>query len=281
MNTEYDGIIELMKLNNTLGNLFLIDLRDSDLPKTIVSLNIFDEDIEDSIGQVKEFFKENFQNLKKRVNFIDMTIDEFKTQEKQVVSKKKNYYNIPVYIDRFTDTSYVFSYKEEDEQFFVEGITIAADNISPLKSSYGHELTHVLTRRNQNIFNNYFDLEFLSIFIEKILIKEDSEEFKINEFNRLSLIKIHNEMGFDDYKDVVEFQKYYTSILKANYLYYLYRNMNIEQKIKLFKNLTKIFNGQITMDKFLKIYNIDLNELKIFEIFHESIQNSYEYSKTL
>lgn len=286
MSAAFKSKEELEKLNSSMSLLFLEELTTSDLPNKNIYQTVNIKNVKTEVYETEEFFKEKFNELKTEIYFLNLNIDLFLYLKNKKINideylQQINCFDITVKINKNKNHSYIYTSYYNKLPTFVEGIIIGNKNISSFKSSYSHELTHVLLNKNIHVIDNQFDVEFISTFIEKIVLKNDSNEFKINEFNRLNDIKICKELGFDNITEIIKFQKYYISLLKANYLYFLYRNMNKNQQNILFKNITKIYNGQMLLSDFNNIYNINIFNKELFKASTQAINNSSTYYKNL
>ena len=131
--------------------------------------------------------------------------------------------------------------------------------ISP--ATYIHELTHSQLESQKGIVSDYHDKEVLSIFMEKVVAKEqDPKAFAISDRMRLRALlenMILWYMNKDTHKMIaVDQETYVISILKAYNLYDLYNTSSDSIKKEILINIQKIFNGELTLDDFLRKYHI-------------------------
>lgn len=153
-------------------------------------------------------------------------------------------------------------------------------NFSCIKSLYAHEITHFLVNRNRGSVLETINSEFLSLFIEKLNIKEDSIDYAGGEHNRWLNIK-YDDVIFLSPELQLDIKTYYNSLVKANYLYYLYRNMKPYEKVKLFNNIKLIFEGKLTVEDFCCLYNINFRNNKMIEVSSASIDSAVKFKRTL
>lgn len=236
------------------------------IPNEYIGICVCDEEIEIFEDLVKEFFKRNFRGLNQNTLHIEEDIyfdieeniqNTNLTNEQYFEKIRKNLrqvnsYDIPISLTYDEFDSYIMENHLYNNVYFIGDIVLSIVNIGNISSMYAHELSHVFTQKNQKyIFSSMLDNEVLSIFIEKLMYGGENIEYKINELNRWIGIKGANLDCSDDV-DISLIHTYYNSLLKANYLYYLYRNMNEYQKSKLFKNIKLIFEGQRKRVNFLR-----------------------------
>lgn len=161
-------------------------------------------------------------------------------------------------------------------------IVLAGNIDSTEVGTYLHEITHALTNRSKNIVKNFYDSEFLSIFMELLMTKEfESEsELKRIQMNRwislrdsLYYISI-NKPGFEDPK------KYYRGFIMALSLLDLYTNMFDDEKTSLLNNLRKVINGILPLTTFLANYEIEFSNEESTNTASKSLILAEEYARS-
>lgn len=139
--------------------------------------------------------------------------------------------------------------------------------------TYTHEITHVLLDRHKSVVGNYYNDEFLSIFMEKVAVDQvdkSPEKFlvKCSEVHRLADVKkLLGELdtykeGSADYKDAL---KYIQSSLYAGILFDRYSKANEEQKQIILEQIKSVLNGKTKLNDFMKNQQLSLEGEEVFE----------------
>lgn len=146
-----------------------------------------------------------------------------------------------------------------------EEITLG-DNITDLSSAtYIHELTHTQLESVRGSFKNYHHKELISILLEKIAayeleksgkLLEKSEQMRFRDL--LEHIATLNDSSSYSRTDLVEASVYVTSILKAQNLFDKYLESNEEEKQKMIAKIQNIWDGILTVEELLDIYDVTL-----------------------
>ncbi|MFI3260464.1 MAG: hypothetical protein R3Y13_01975 [bacterium] len=159
-----------------------------------------------------------------------------------------------------------------DKPHLVGPINLSLINEMTLKSSYTHECTHALLEREPGSYRDLYDREFLSIFLEKAVLKKDSVDFKLTELNRWISIRTTD---FENINQINNYSvMYYNSTVKAIYLYYLYRNMSSFEKQVLMRLIKEILEGRATINMLYNRYNINWDNDDLYNVAIESMKNA-------
>lgn len=139
--------------------------------------------------------------------------------------------------------------------------------------TYGHEITHMLLDRHKGIIGNYYNDEFLSIFMEKVCIDSvdsSSDKFfvKCAEVYRLAHLK--QKLGeLENYKedtsDYKECIKYIQGALYAGILFDRYSKSDNNQKQEILEQVKSVFNGITKLDDFIKNQQLSLENDDVFK----------------
>lgn len=261
LNNEYTR--DIIKRKNELQ-----DTKYSINSKSIIKAN---EDVTSLKNNMNEFFLEKFPDLNTDVYHIDYTKH---SHDDKYYINLKNMFDINIFFSEIAFHSSIEFDTLNGQNYFIDDIILPKLSCTNTFAIYAHELVHLLTLRNQYAFPNELDKEMLSIFIEKINIKEDSFEYHLNEFIRWSSLNLGKDNVNFDESTLIKAYMYYNSFIKANYLYHLYRNMNYCQRTILFEAINFVFQGILNMDQFCFMYDIDLNNKNIYDISIDSINNA-------
>ena len=164
---------------------------------------------------------------------------------------------------------------------YAESIVIGNNKSLLSVGTYMHEITHLLVDRHKGVVKNYFNDEFLTIFMEKAIVdyydKTNNKKFiKASEIQRLSYVKylIDNlekeETKFDCYK-------YTQSTFYAGLLFDKFSNSNDDGKEKIMQEIKSIMVGKSTVDDLIKAEDLKLDEKAIFNYIDKVAQYQKEY----
>ena len=141
---------------------------------------------------------------------------------------------------------------------------------------YAHELTHTqLEFDPTRFYNNFFDKEVLSIFIEKLIMYEintdyynDIKSMRLMMLKRVlnvysSVWKSSGKMIFpDDRISEYDTRAYIVSTFIANNLFYKYMNGSLETKGKMLRDIQSIFDGKKTVEEFMSDFGVSYENSK-------------------
>ena len=132
-----------------------------------------------------------------------------------------------------------------------------------LVSFYAHELVHTQVEKNMyNVLENFFDREFLSIFIELVISNYCNDVYNHNAFEkRLDIIKQQFDFYRDNRRDNVV-RSYLVSSFKAFHLYNYYLNSSSDIKKEILNDVERVFKEEITVGIILNKYEIDYDNSK-------------------
>ncbi len=134
-------------------------------------------------------------------------------------------------------------------------------------SSYVHEITHSQLNSIRGSYEDYFNQEVLSIFLELIHAKEVSEHEKIlriqeanrvYEISELTKEQIEFATGRLDLsrEDQIENSKYIQSDLIALRLFSIYYFSHYSIQKEILMKVQEVFNGEITVEEFLEAFGV-------------------------
>ena len=138
------------------------------------------------------------------------------------------------------------------------------NNITTISSAtYAHEVTHTQLESIKGAVRNYQNREVLSIFIEKIAaFNQNPNAYKISNIMRLRhllecvyVLAVGRAEKFSE-TEIIEYETYAVSILKAYKLFDLYISSSSEKKKEMLANIQRIFDGNLVLEDFLAIYNV-------------------------
>ncbi len=139
--------------------------------------------------------------------------------------------------------------------------------------TYMHEITHALLDRHKGVVENYYNDEFLSIFMEKVSVDQidtSSNNFlvKCSEVYRLANVKkllgkvdMYKESS-PNYKDSL---KYIQSSLYAGILFDKYSKATDVQKKAVLDQIKLVLNGKIKLNDFIKNQQLTIEGEEVFE----------------
>ena len=139
--------------------------------------------------------------------------------------------------------------------------------------TYMHEITHALLDRHKGVVENYYNDEFLSIFMEKVSVDQidtSSNNFlvKCSEVYRLANVKKllgkvdMNKESSPNYKDSL---KYIQSSLYAGILFDKYSKATDVQKKAVLDQIKLVLNGKIKLNDFIKNQQFTIEGEEVFE----------------
>ena len=167
-----------------------------------------------------------------------------------------------VLVENFNPLGKVHFGRSDNITYF-EDITLDNNLGTNLVSFYAHELVHTQIEKNMyTLLENYFDREFLSIFIELVISNYCNDIYNHNTFEkRLEILKYQ----FDFYKNnrinnLV--RSYLVSSFKAFHLYDIYLNSSTEMKKEILNDVERVFKEEITIGILLNKYEIDYDNSK-------------------
>ena len=203
-----------------------------------------------------------FKNVR-RINkdFFDSKLP---LQNVYIQSEKKNINYISHPFDIKVESSEYFPqlgrvyFDSKDYITYFKRIVLDRNLMSNIVSIYAHELVHTQIEKNMyELLENYFDREFLSIFIELVISNFCSEEYNHNAFeNRLELFK-RNLNNYKLKNKDYELRSYILSSLKAFHLYNYYINSSNPMRKEILNDIKRIFREEITVGTLLNKYEID------------------------
>ena len=139
--------------------------------------------------------------------------------------------------------------------------------------TYMHEITHALLDRHKGVVENYYNDEFLSIFMEIVSVDQidtSSNNFlvKCSEVYRLANVKkllgkvdMYKESS-PNYKDSL---KYIQSSLYAGILFDKYSKATDVQKKAVLDQIKLVLNGKIKLNDFIKNQQLTIEGEEVFE----------------
>lgn len=126
----------------------------------------------------------------------------------------------------------------------------------PAKSAYLHEITHSLITEYKNVLEN-INKELLPIYIELLYGYYNHIDLLFEKLKSLSIYVDLYMMTVSE-EERIKTSKYISSILKATNLFYLY----LSNKQEITKDVSKVFNYDMTLEDVLNKYDIDLDNFK-------------------
>jgi hypothetical protein len=234
---------------------------------------LFDDDIYEIIDflNAKEYKyindKVSFKNSK-RIN-EDFFNDNVPLQDINCLNEiynityKSNPFDLRIkVVEGFKALGKVYFDRKNDITNF-KNITLDSNLGTNLVSFYAHELVHTQVEKNMyNVLENFFDREFLSIFIELVISNSCFIEFNHNTFEkRLEILKDQFENYMINRKDDL-IRSYIVSSFKAFHLYNYYINSSTEIKKEILNDVERIFKEEITVGILLNKYEIDYDNSK-------------------
>jgi len=138
--------------------------------------------------------------------------------------------------------------------------------------TYIHEIAHCLLDRNRGVVENYFNDEFLSIFMEKVAIDlNDKTEHKMN-LKIAEIIRVKDMQ--ESLKDLLRKKslpeerydsiKYIQSGILAGILFDKYEKADKEGKEKILSEVRDILNGKSKVQSIIDEENLSMEDSKLY-----------------
>ena len=157
-----------------------------------------------------------------------------------------------------------------------EKIYLSEDFVKRSIGIYAHEITHTQLEFNpSHYYNNYFDKEVLSIFMEKLIMYEINNNFYEDiksmrlmmlksMLNRYSIVwnSTNDSKILDERISEYDARAYIVSTFIANNLFYKYMNGSLEVKGKMLNDIQRIFDGKKTVEEFMSDYFVSYENSK-------------------
>lgn len=143
--------------------------------------------------------------------------------------------------------------------------------LSELSSaSYVHEITHTQLDSQKGSYQNYYNQEVLSIFLEFFhasLLSTDENALRLQEANRiyelneLTKQQLEGASGHLNLSraEQIENSKYISSDLIAMHLFHIFYYASTSIKKEMLKDIQEIFNGNITVEDYLSKYEVSFS----------------------
>ena len=200
-------------------------------------------------------------------------------------AKKVNIFEIPIYPLNGEDSMQGATNKgplgimgdiiamAKNTPVYIESITLG-DKYDKLSiGTYIHEITHALIDRHKGVVENYYNDEFLTIFMEKVAIDRvdtspDKFLVKCSETYRLANVKdlltdLDNyQEGTSKYEDSL---KYIQSSLYAGILFERYSNANDIEKQNILNQIKSVLNGREKVKNIIKNQKLSIENEEVFE----------------
>lgn len=170
-------------------------------------------------------------------------------------------------------SSYIPVQIYNEEKYLFSNIYISKDYTVSLIAAYAHEITHALTLRNKGIIRDFLDDEFLSIFIEMLMVKDDEMKLNLNIYNRWIGIRRRNTTQLFS-NEPNQVKEYYKSTVLAIFLFSMYNEMTANNQLVLLNQVKEVLNGNVYLHDFLEIYNLRMTNKEVIESSIYSIEKS-------
>lgn len=143
--------------------------------------------------------------------------------------------------------------------------------------TYTHEIIHMLLDRHKGVVENYYNDEFLSIFMEKVAIDQidnhpDKSLVKRSEVYRMAHVKKllgRLDSKEEDSIDHDDDLKYIQSSLYAGILFDRYSKANATQKQAILEKVKSVLNGNTKLNAFIQSENLSLEGEGVFEYIYK------------
>lgn len=158
-------------------------------------------------------------------------------------------------------------YKESEPPVF-ESISIYKphSNKTLFDSIYLHELVHTQIESVQNSYNDIYNSELISFLLELIYSYwyrgEDNEQLINYQVKSMSELLSDYAWKLNSNNKDISISIYYNSLIKAIYLFDIFKSLNKNGKKKLLKDIQLIFDGKLSIEDLLVKYNIpEINDI--------------------
>lgn len=228
--------------------------------------------LEDALGDTQYFFNKYFRlhkvlHAKKIVCIKSKEIYHF---------KKVSPFSLPIYLEKKDDDIFYGALikrinHKANYRFSFKGICLNS-NITELTScSYCHEITHSQLDSMLGSIRHFYNTEILSVFIELLhayVLDNDERILFIEESRRLNELiilidnikRFHSCQSTESRDDLLEDCKYIASDLKALQLFSYFYYASEEEQLTILNYIQKIFDGELCLEEFLNIYNINYKD---------------------
>ena len=246
--------------------------------------NEFDQNMTKNKAILYKYYHELMEEFKKG-ELNDSLFGELLLLKYEELSTKESVFNIPVTEDKELDSM---------KGGALKGPVLASTNIDILKKTpvyseeiflgtkspnilsigtYTHEIMHHLIDRHKASVENYYNDEFIPIFMEKVAIEKadkspDKKAVKASEIHRLYHVRsLLNKLITDDKNDYETFDryKYIQSSLYAGILYDKYSKSTKEEKNKIMLYIKNILSGNIKVNDLIEAYELTLDGPEVDE----------------
>lgn len=253
---------ELLKIVNYLSKLPFANKR-----YTIHKMNI-----NNVLHDGKLFFNENFKLHKiPHITFHKLPI---KLLEFYRI-KNIHPYKLPLgYVGESIYDGVVEEYiLKERKRILFKNLCLGKTLTELSSASYVHEITHTQIDSIKGGLKDYYNQEVFSIFLELIhadLVSTDDNILIVKEANRVfelsEIVRQQQEVSTGKLElsreEQIENSKYIQSDFIALHLFHLYHNSNSLIKKEMLMNIQRVFNGIITVEDYLELYEVTFNNSK-------------------
>ncbi len=158
--------------------------------------------------------------------------------------------------DIFTGTG--LEIQEVNDLILFSGINMGKKGTNLTGSQYVHEITHTQLESMPGVLELYNHNEVLSILIELIYAFEtDTKLHALKAFEEYRALEIVDGIErINDKEKDIDASIYLTSDIIALNLFILYYNSSNNIKREMIQNIQKVFDGLITVEEFMGIYDI-------------------------
>ena len=190
------------------------------------------------------------------------------TKVQSFTTKVIHPYKLPIKLLSNGETN---GYVEEDfttnGKIFFKSLGIGEIICEKTSASYVHEITHTQIDSVPRSFDDYYNQEVFSIFLEffhSSLLSTDENLLRLEEANRIyelreltkELIAHNNGEKELTREDQIENSKYIQSNLIAFHLFSKFYFARNEIKQEMLKDIQRIFDGNLTVEEYLNKYEV-------------------------
>lgn len=214
---------------------------------------------------------------------------------------KRNVFDIPVEQATFEGSSTLVKGKIQEGPCLISGssfqeIVNLLQNVGPLNEkiilennlnivtigTYIHEITHSLLNRHQNVVQNFFNDEFLSIFMEQVALdlcdtSPDKNNLKAAQLMRFKDIKISLRDLFSQFasrEEKYESIKYIQSGILAGQLFEKYEKSDEADRSAILSKVGDILNGKQPVQSIIDSEQLSLDDSQhYFDYIQERINS--------
>lgn len=273
-------------------------LSSAKLPSKAIIMQANDEDIANISKMSRNKFKTVFPNLSTGVPYLSLEkyneIYESYDSDRKIIefideilreAKMVDCFSIPIKFNKSGNTlvnplpiySKLGNICNKMPIIFSE-INCSTVVTGAIEGSFIHECVHMLFCRNKKISDKDIKSEFLSIFIEKIILYSfysSTDPYNFEQMNRWSSSKkLIDEIRS---KEDNMAKEYFKSCILAEYFSKYIFEVSFDERMIISDDISLVLDGKLSLDQFLEKYNLSLSNMDCINAAIQSIKDSEKF----